>query len=240
MAEDFTMNLSPDERARLLAEDALASREECEARPPDELRADRSLRRALAAELVAVDAPSIAEAVMRRLGHLPVHVGESVEGEADTPSFAAAVMAELGTQDALAPRLRAELTAEAGEFESIWPAIAPAVGGAMDDTSIGSLLKDAVRHESSADFDGVAWLTPGSRWRVAGTATLGIAFAAAAALLFYMGMGDPSAPAMEATMAPILEAPVDIETIDAGDVEVLQFGDEAPTIIMIDDEVVKP
>ena len=53
-------------------------------------------------------------------------------------------------------------------------------------------------------------------------------------------MGDTSAPAMEATMAPILEAPVDIEAIDAGEVEVLQFGEQAPTIIMIDDEVARP
>ena len=69
---------------------------------------------------------------------------------------------------------------------------------------------------------------------------MGVAFAAAAALLLYLGMGDTSAPAMEATMAPILEAPVDIEAIDAGEVEVLQFGEQAPTIIMIDDEVARP
>ena len=41
-------------------------------------------------------------------------------------------------------------------------------------------------------------------------------------------------------MAPILEAPVDIEAIDAGEVEVLQFGEQAPTIIMIDDELRDP
>ena len=240
MGEEVTMTLSPDEQARLLAEDGLAPAEVVEALPEAQVRADQRFRRAVAAELRAVEAPTIADTVMRRLGHLPVHVGDSVQGEADTPSFAAAVMAELGTRDALGPQLRSELAAEVGEFTSSWPAIAPAVGGALDEKGMGSLLKDAVRHESAAEFDGVSWLNPGSQWRVAGTAAMGLAFAAAAALLLYMGMGDTTAPAMEATMAPILEAPVDIEAIDAGDVEVLQFGDQAPTIIMIDDEASRP
>jgi hypothetical protein len=240
MAEDLTMTLNPEELARLKAEDGLASRDEIAARPPEELREDRALRRSLAAELLAGEAPTIADAVMRRLGHLPIHVADSVQDEADMPSFAAAVMAELGNSEAVGPRLRAELTAEAGEFESIWPAIAPAVGGALDDMPMGSLLKDAVRNEASAEFDGVAWLNPHRRWRFAGAAAVGVAFAAAAALLLYMGMGDATAPSMEAAMGPILEAPVDIETIEAGEVEVLQFGEEAPTIIMINDEGSQP
>ncbi len=234
------MTLTPEEIARLKAEDGLATREETAARPVDELRADRALRRSLSAELVAGEAPTIADAVMRRLGHLPIHVADSVQTEADTPSFAAAVMAELGTREAIGPRLRAELAAEAGEFESIWPAIAPAVGGALDDMPMGSLLKDAVRSEAAAEFDGVAWLNPHRRWRFVGAAAVGVAFAAAAALLLYMGMGDATAPAMEATMGPILEAPVDIEAIEAGEVEVLHFGEEAPTIIMINDEGSQP
>ena len=234
------MTLSSEEQARLLAEDGLASREAVKALPEAQVRADRELRRAIAAELRAVEAPTIADTVMRRLGHLPVHVGDSVQGEAETPSFAAAVMAELGTRDAIGPKLRAELAAEAGEFASIWPAIAPAVGGVAGELGMGLLLKGAVRHEAAAEFEGVSWLSQGSRWRAAGTAAIGIAFAAAAALLLYMGMGDATTPSMEATMAPILEAPVDIEAIDAGDVEVLQFGEQAPTIIMIDDEASRP
>ena len=240
MNDDYSMPLTPEQNARLLAEDGLASTEVVAGQPEEQVRADRALRRALAAELSAVDAPTIANAVMRRLGHLSVHVADGVRGEAETPSFAAAVMAELGTRDTLGPRLRTELIAEAGEFESLWPAIAPAVGGVAEDTGMGSLLRDAVRHEASPDFGGVSWMAPRRRWRVAGTAALGVAFAAAAALLLYLGMGDTSAPAMEATMAPILEAPVDIEAIDAGEVEVLQFGEQSPTIIMIDDDVVQP
>gem|GEM_PF-2848706 len=234
------MSLSPDEYARLLAEDGLASRDAVALRPEEQVRSDRALRRAIAAELVSVEAPTIAETVMRRLGHLPVHVSDSVQGEADIPSFAAAVMAELGTRGPLGPQLQAEVVAEAGELESLWPAIAPAVGGAVGEQPMGSLLKDAVRHEASEDFGGISWLAPGGRWRVVGTAAVGVAFAAAAALLLYMGMGDPAAPSMEATMAPILEAPVDIEAIDAGEVEVLQFGEQAPTIIMIGDEASRP
>ena len=117
---------------------------------------------------------------MRRLG-LSVHVADGVRGEAETPSFAAAVVAELGTRDTLGPRLRRSSSLRGGEFESLWPAIAPAVGGVAEDTGMGSLLRDAVRHRrlrTSAASHG--WPRVGDGvWR---DAALGVAFAAAAAL----------------------------------------------------------
>ena len=149
MNDDYSMPLTPEQNARLLAEDGLASTEVVAGQPEEQVRADRALRRALAAELSAVDAPTIADAVMRRLGHLSVHVADGVRGEAETPSFAAAVMAELGTRDTLGPRLRTELIAEAESLSRSGLRSRPPWGGASEDTGMGSLLRDAVRHEAS-------------------------------------------------------------------------------------------
>ena len=194
--------------------------------------ADRELRVAVRRAIMDVKAPSFAANVMRRIGASSAPVGDAVRTE--TPSaLADGVMAALGKQRPEAG-LGQALRAEAGEPEAMWPHIASAVGGNVDG-DFGSLLRAGIAAEGN--FQPQGWLNARRKWAVGGVVA---AFAAAAALLLTIGSNSNQISTMAtATMTPILDAPVDIEDLEVGAsnlVQVLQFGEDAPTIIFVSDD----
>jgi len=230
------LELNEIERARLRQEDGFGL-------PADEALLldagidwpeDERLRRTVHRALVAPEVPAISDAVMRRIGQPKADLGHALS-DSSAPSLSDSVMAAVGRPRRPSALVAEGLRAEAGEFESLWPAIAPAVGAEVG-VDIRSALRAGV--ESEGRYSPQGWLTAKRRWAVGGVA---VAFAAAAALLLAVGTDSMPVQQMAAsTLTPILDAPVEIESLEVGAaslVQVLQFGQEAPTIIFVSDDI---
>ncbi len=203
------MDLNPTQRQRLLAEDALEA-----ASDAAQARADRAFRVQLRAALAPQTVPQLAPAVMRALG---------MEG----PSFGSA------------------LRAAAGPAPALWPAVAGEIG--VDVSGVGALLGSALRQAASnpelagpvtesVPVPSVA-SAPAQKWRV--PAAL-VAIAAGLLLAFWTWkQPEPAAPVLD-VMAVEFDSPgrTEIESLESETamvVQVLQFDDDAPTIIFVDD-----
>ncbi len=230
------MELTELEMTRLRLEDGFGTSED-ESRVLAEgidWSADRRLRAEVRSALLPSMFTPYADRVMRRLGEeATTAVGDAIR-EQSTPSVVGNVMAAIGGGDRLSAGLAEELRSEAGEPAPIWESISAAVGGDSS-ADIGSLLRAGI--ETEADFRARGWLTPRRRWAIGGAAA---AFAAAAALLLSVGSGSGAVSKLAtAAMTPILDAPVEIESLEVGAanlVQVLQFGQDAPTIIFVSDD----
>lgn len=228
------MELTELEMSRLRLEDGEGTEQDRSAvrEAGLDISADQQLRITVRRALMSVETPSIAEKVMRRIGASSSPVGDAVRTETP-PALADGVMAALGKQRPEAG-LADALRTEAGVPEPIWPRIASAVGGSVDG-DFGSLLRAGIAAEGN--FQPQGWLTARRKWAVGGAVA---AFAAAAALLLTVGSSSTQIPAMAtAAMGPILDAPVEIEDLEVGAaslVQVLQFGEDAPTIIFVSDD----
>ena len=230
-----TEALSPDQTARLLMEDGLTMASDEDEAMEGQCLADRSLRDALARALREVEVPQLADAVMNRLGGSSIPVAQGLAEEAGAPSLAGEIMQGLGGQQSLRDLVSSALRTEAGEPEPLWNDLAGAVGCAVDREG-GLSLRDAVRQEASSQFDSRVWADRQQRWPVMASVGVGFALAVAAAFLLYVAIGDSSVPPVEAAMAPLMEAPIEIESVEVGTVEVVQYDDHSPTIILIEEE----
>ena len=228
------MTLTPEQLHRLRMEDGLvpeSARNSAEELPfdPD---ADVHLRQQLRTLLMPPTVPPIAGAVMARIAAGNVPVGEAIREQAEEEvHLSRAVMGSLGAANNLGERYRAALRAEAGDLGSVWPDVAMAIG-VESGSSIGDLLRGAVADE--ADFgEVVTGMAPQVRWRI--PAVAGVLVAAAAALLLWVGSASTTAKDVAEKIA---EGPVHIEHLDVGAanaVQVLQFGEDSPTIILLKD-----
>ena len=195
--------------------------------------ADRILRAQVREVLLPSTVPKLADSVMRRIGVLPIPVADSIDEEAPgTQRVADAVMEHLNVRDSVPVDLKAAVFTESGEMESVWPAVATAIGADVQ-PSLGAMLRGAVEQESGAvpHMDGMGRRRP---WMI--PAAAGVVVAAAAALLLWVGSQSPGPERMAEKAAT---GPVDIEALDVGAanaVQVLQMGEEAPTIILVQPE----
>jgi hypothetical protein len=231
MAGEADIELSPEQCARLRRCDGLETQADTVllgAPASDDLQ-----RVDLLSVVRAVEAPGLVREVMGRIGHsgLPLSAAMS-DAATQSPSMSDAVMGRLGLGQSVGEWVRSAIGAEAGEPPAIWDAIAESVGG-QPAPPLSGALRRAVEGESAAAFSSMSWLAPRRRWRVLGGS---MAIAAAAALVFYVGLSGGDVPLNKAAMLPILAAPVEIEELEVGDTSsahILQFGAEAPTIILI-------
>ena len=233
MVGDPEMELSPEQCARLRRCDGLETQADTDLLSA--LASEDLQRVDLAAAFREVEAPCLVREVMGRIGHPGLPLGAAmVDAATQSPSMSDAVMGRLGLGQSVGDGVRSAIRAEAGNAPRIWDAIVESVGG-QPSLPLSGVLRRAVEGESAGAFFSVSWLAPTRRWRVLGGG-VAIAAAAAAALVFYVGLSGGDVPLNEAAMAPILAAPVEIELLEVGDTasaHVLQFGTEAPTIILI-------
>ena len=171
---------------------------------------------------------------------------------ADVPSVVRAVMAQVGGEDV---PMRDALLEGAGEPPQLWPAVALAIGAEPD--ALGVSLRDAIVAEAEAEAV-PAQKRMRAHWPL--FVITGVA-AAAAAVLMVVSMEEPErisepvAAAMEPVVTPVarvakavvpavnaeLEVPgitiiESLESETASVLQVLQFDDDEPTIIFIDEE----
>ena len=231
MEHDLTLTHSQLERLRL--EDGLVDSvsDVAESDLRFDPAADKALRRMVRQALLPSNVPTISELVMHRIGLEAVPLQESVTNEArESNPIADAVMNRLHPGRPVHLDLKAAIVEESGEIVRTWPVVAGAIGANVQ-TSLGGLIRDAVGQESG--HDGVAqvvWRRP--VWAV--PAAAGLFLAAAAAILLWVGSqsSDPDRVAEK-----VIAGPVDIEALDVGAanaVQILQMGEEAPTIILVE------
>lgn len=230
------MTLNDIEVSRLRAEDGVGDdNDEARARGAGHnVDDDRAFRAEIRGALAPTSIPSLTEGVMARLGAPSTAIGDAVRHGA-VPSIADAVMSSVAASPSQTGEVAAAIRSEARSGRSLWPAIAPAVG-ADAGSDISAMLRGAVQAEGR--FEPSGWMTPRRRIAVGG---IGVAVAAAAAVLMSIGVSssDGMGPAATSAMTPILNAPVDIEDLEVGAsnlVQVLQFGEDAPTIIFVSED----
>ena len=210
------MTLTPDQIQRLHFEDGLC--DESSAEGADDCARRRELQEALR----PAEVPSVVRAVMAQVG------GEGVP-------------------------MREALLEGAGEPPQLWPAVALAIGAEPD--ALGVSLRDAIVAEADA---APAHKRMRAHWPL--FVITGVA-AAAAAVLMVVSMEEPErisepvAAAIEPVVTPVarvakavapavnaeLEVPgitiiESLESETASVLQVLQFDDDEPTIIFIDEE----
>lgn len=230
------MELTTIEMARLRTEDGLGTDADIALLNEGgvDVGADARLRTEIKWTLRPAVVPSIADSVLARLGVEGLLI-QAASDQGDTPSLADSVMAAVGVGSRPGVALRTALHEEAGEIESIWPAIAASVG-ADPGFDLGASLRGAIQSES--EFQSTGWLVAKPPWWRAGAVS--VALAIAAALLLWVGSAGNNVTSMaEAALLPILGAPVQIESLEVGAAnlaQVLQFGADAPTIIFVSDD----
>ena len=171
---------------------------------------------------------------MKRVGATSLPVGASIRDEASgLDGFSSSVMGEIGLGNHGVTEFHDALIAEAGEIQSVWPQVAEAIG-VDSGATLGGLLREAVASESA--FQEGGWNVQASRpWLF--PATAGVLIAAAAALLIWVGT---TSPAVQDVAEKIASGPVDIEVLEVGAanaVQVLQRGEDEPTIILIEQKL---
>jgi hypothetical protein len=204
------MTLTQEQLDRLLVEDNLSTQADAQG------ESDRALRAALRSALSPSEVPALAPAVMERLGVSPLPLAESIRQAA-------------------------------GRAPSLWPGVAEAIGA----SSGGLGLREAL----IAEAEGAPEHAAGMRrrpWPLFVGA--GLAAAAAAVVLFFLAQPAaemivpmakvvvPVARVAKAVVPATLEIPgvtiiESLESETASVLQVLQFDDDAPTIIFIDDGV---
>lgn len=204
------MTLTQEQLDRLLVEDNLSTQADAQG------ESDRALRAALRSALSPSEVPALAPAVMERLGVSPLPLAESIRQAA-------------------------------GRAPSLWPGVAEAIGA----SSGGLGLREAL----IAEAEGAPEHAAGMRrrpWPLFIGA--GLAAAAAAVALFFLARPAaemivpmakvvvPAARVAKAVVPATLEIPgvtiiESLESETASVLQVLQFDDDAPTIIFIDDGV---
>ena len=200
MGDSKGMELTAYELARLRLEDGQGQRDDQALLSEDEQAADRLLREHLVWAFHAIDAPPLADAVMKRVGTFPLPVGGSIEDESENPNLSSSVMGELGLGDGVGDLVREAVVDEAGPAPALWNDLCSSVGG----TSLGGssgLLRQAIQQESDPGFGSAQVFQARRPWWAIGVAA-GAVLAAAAALLLYMGFSVDSGPAVEASMGP--------------------------------------
>jgi len=229
------VSLSPVELARLHVEDGLMAvseldEESLKAFDPD---VDALFRATVREALRPPVSPSIVHDVMGRIGTVVPPVADAVRTEADaSASVVGAVMDRIGVASNPGRMLGEAIRVEGGELDSVWPGVAAAIGADVG-IDLGGLLRGAIEEES--EHMPVGWGSAARpRWVI--PAAAGVVIAAAAALLLWVsstGTGGSS------VVEKIAEGPVDIEALEVGAasaVQVLQLGEDAPTIILIEEE----
>ena len=232
------MELTTIEMARLRTEDGLGTDADIallnEVGVDVDVEADSRLRTEIKWALRPAVVPSIADSVLSRLGVERLLV-QAASDQGDTPSLADSVMAAVGVGSRPGMALSIALHEEAGEIESMWPAIAASVG-ADPGFDLGASLRGAIQSES--EFQPTGWLVARPPWWRVGAVS--VALAIAAALLLWVGSAGNNVTTMaDAALLPILGAPVQIESLEVGAAnlaQVLQFGADAPTIIFVSDD----
>lgn len=205
------MTLTQEQLDRLLVEDNLSTQADAQG------ESDRALREALRSALSPSEVPAIAPAVMARLGVSPLPLAESIRQAA-------------------------------GRAPSLWPGVAESIGA-----SPGGLgLREALIAEAEGAPEQAAGMRRRS-WPLFVGAGLATAAAAAVALFFLAQPAAemivpmakvvvPAARVAKAVVPTTLEIPgvtiiESLESETASVLQVLQFDDDAPTIIFIDDGV---
>ena len=227
------LTLTPSQLERLRMEDGLTDfvSDATQSELCFDATADIALRRQVRHALWPTDVPNISDSVMRRIGVQGFPVRESVTDEIDeSGSIADNVMNRLGTERPPHGGVQDAIGSESGHMESVWPAVAAAIGADVQ-TSAGALLRNAVGQEAGdAGVRQGLWTRPA--WAIPTAA--GVFLAAAAALLLWVGSQYTDADRMA---EKVISGPVDIEALDVGAanaVQVLQMGEEAPTIILVE------
>jgi hypothetical protein len=233
------VTLSPSEIIRLHLEDGLMAASELDVGATDgfDPAEDTYFRSAVRQALQPPSSPSIVNDVMRRVGTVGVPVSDALREEAEQgSSVAGAVMSKLGVTSHSGDMVGDAIRGESASPESVWPGVAAAIGADVG-VDLGSLLRGAVEEEGNhieagwGDVSRPRWVVP---------AAAGVVIAAAAALLLWVGSGGIDTPSV---VEKLVEGPVDIEALEVGAasaVQVLQLGDEAPTIILIEEGTVQP
>jgi hypothetical protein len=210
------MTLTQEQLDRLLVEDNLSTQADAQG------ESDRALRAALRSALTPSEVPALAPAVMERLGVSPLPLAESIRQAA-------------------------------GRAPSLWPGVAEAIGASPDGLGLREAL--IAEAEGEAEAEGAPEHAAGMRrrpWPLFIGA--GLAAAAAAVALFFLARPAaemivpmakvvvPVARVAKAVVPATLEIPgvtiiESLESETASVLQVLQFDDDAPTIIFIDDGV---
>ena len=194
-------------------------------------------------------APDLSDAVASSLGHAESEpdVGAVLRAAAgEPPDLAARVVEELGVA---APDLGLHLGQAAGPAPDVSDAVLSQLGLAAEPVELGAalqaaagpapVLQDAVAGAVQArsrptEGEGTLHTLPRRRTPVWPVVACG-ALAVAAALLFYVSPSDSDAEPVSFELAAVNE--VEIEDLTVGDdamVQVLQFEEDAPTIIFVD------
>jgi len=186
----------------------------------------------LKAALHSPASPGLTGSVMEALGvgEDSPELGPALAAD-DAPPLADAVMARLAAGESLAD-LRGAVAGAAGTPPALWEGVAARIGGAKAEPGPGP---------AGATSDSVGTVVDLDARRRSWVPLAGIAAAAAAAVVAVIGM--PTERASDghgdlATHIHLESGHADIEEISAGPeamVQVLQFEDDAPTIIFIDE-----
>ena len=228
------MTLSPEQMLRLQMEDGIVEDEShgATAALGFDPQRDREFRQQLRRVLTPLEVPPLASRVMARIAACSVPVGDAIrDGAEGSLGVSRAVMGTLGIGMNLGEQYRTALITEAGEMDSVWPSVADAIGVDAG-TSLADMLRGAIADEAAYGETMSDGAVPFG-WRL--PTTIGVVVAAAAALLLWIGATGTTAKHVAEKIA---EGPVHIEHLDVGAanaVQVLQLGDEAPTIILIED-----
>ena len=209
------MTLTQEQLLRLQIEDDLVSEDSPEG------SADRALRAELRLGLMPEYVPSLVAEVMQAIGGTPLQLGDAIRESAGRPP-------------------------------SLWAPVAAAIDAPGD--GLGAALREALLTAADEATAGEAMRAQRSRWPW--FAGVGIAAAAAAALLFFVAQAPSQmiepvagviAPVVKVAKAvmPAVPAALDLpgitiieslESETASVLQVLQFDNDAPTIIFIDDD----
>jgi len=200
MGDDTRMDLTAYELARLRVEDGLAQNGDETLLSGEEKSGDLLLKRHLVWAFQSVEAPSIADTVMRRIGRFSVPVGGSIMEEGEIKSLSVSVMGQLGLGEGIGLHVRDAVVDEAGPAPALWDDLCASVGGTPLGGA-GGILRQAIQQESDPGFEKTPVFQARRPWWAIGVAA-GAVLAAAAAVLLYMGFAVESGPAVEASMGP--------------------------------------
>jgi hypothetical protein len=153
---------------------------------------------------------------------------------ASVPSISHDVMASLGS---VRSSVGTVLRDEAGPSPRLWPVVAEAIGAPMDDT--GALFRSALQAAAVAVAEPGPVAVPAERrhWRLPAA----LVALAAATLLAVLTWTQPEPTQPVVNIVPVefdIPGRTEIESLEsetAAVVQVLQFDDDSPTIIFIDD-----
>jgi hypothetical protein len=232
------VTLTPTEIARLHVEDGFGTDTDMQMLVDAgvDVAGDLALREALNSGLIPAEIPSVADDVMRNIGAIGMPVGTAMAQElGEAPGLSADVMSMLGTDDVVTSDVAKAIEEEGGYPDSLWNGIADVIG-VDPGLDLGDLLRAAVDDE--AGVSNIEWM-PKSRSYLKVSASVGLVFAMAAAVLLWVQTSVPDANVIAQKAMdemPIFQGPVEIESLEVGAAniaQVLQFDENSPTIIFV-------